>query len=99
MLLLAGLAACTSECGGPGCEHAWPASRLVVARPDDLGPDAALLALPDRLDGSLADGTGWRVAAAGALLVIGMPERSSVVIARRPEGIEPLADATLARLD
>lgn len=98
-MLPALLAACSSECAGPACADAWPASRLVVAGRDELAAESAVLALPRRLEGTAADGALWEVAPLGQRLVIGMPERSSVAITRHPTGIEPLEDAVEVRWD
>jgi hypothetical protein len=95
---LLAMAGCVGECTGPACEDAYPASRVVVMGRDDLVDEENVLQFPDRIQGALADGGDWSVAAADGRLVIGMPGRREVLLMAPPTGAEPVADLVIARV-
>ncbi|MCB9690765.1 MAG: FG-GAP repeat protein [Alphaproteobacteria bacterium] len=99
MITFAAWLACTPECGGPSCESAWPASRLLVVRSGDLGPRTTTDDVRDAVLGSLPDGAGWSVDGRVGALLVGMPERGSIAVVDVPTGEEPVEDVLSVRLD
>lgn len=99
MVLFLPLMGCTSECRGPACEQAWPASILHRVTADGLGSAADLDDLPFQVLGALEDGAHWSVAANDDRIVVGMPERGAVVWFDAITARADVEDLTLGRLE
>ncbi|MEZ4322615.1 MAG: FG-GAP repeat protein [Myxococcota bacterium] len=98
-LVLALIAGCVSECSGPACEDAWPASRLIVARAAELDGSGGILALPDRVQGSLVEGARWSVLGWKDRILVGMPDRSAVALLDPPVGTQTTDTLRVAQVE
>ena len=75
----ASMSGCGVVCRGPGCADEWDLGRLLVVRGAQGDADAVDAASGAWL-GTVEQGNGWVVAAAGTTMWVGLPDVSSVAV-------------------